>query len=252
MSCLISICPKSLYFAFTLEGCFCWVWNSRLAGICFAAFYRCRSTVSWPPCSWKVSPLCGCAIKSHAFSPWALLHFPLALGARRAAETSVWFSFLSRWSDSWANSCPHPCQSIQPLRVWPSVPHGLQRARPPRPSLAPGACSNLCPSSWWCHTTISSSVVPFSSCLQSSPASGSFLVSQFFAWGSQSIRASASVLPVNTQDWFSLGWTGWISLPSRGLSRVFSNTTVQKQQFLGVHPSSWANSHIHTWLLEKP
>ena len=101
---------------------------------------------------------------------------------------------------------------------------------------------------------ISSSVVPFSSCPQSLPASGSFPMSQLFAWGGQSIRvsASASVLPMNTQDWFPSGWTGWISLPSKGLSRVFSNTTVQKHQFVGTQLSLQSNSHIHTWPLEKP
>ena len=112
-------------------------------------------------------------------------------------------------------------------------PHGLQHARLPCPSPIPGACSNSCPSSWWCHPTISSSVIPFSSCLQPFPASGSFPMSQFFTSGGQSIgaSASASVLPMNIQDWFPLGWTGWISLLSKGLSRVFSNTTVQKHQF---------------------
>ena len=111
--------------------------------------------------------------------------------------------------------------------------HGLQHTRLPCPSPTPRACSNSCSSSWWCHTTISSSVIPFSSHLQSFPASGSFPMSQFFASGGQSIgvSASASVLPMNIQDWFPLGWTGWISLQSKGLSRVFSNTTVQKHQF---------------------
>ena len=110
----------------------------------------------------------------------------------------------------------------------------------PCPSLTPGACSNSCPSSWWCHPTISSSVVPFSSCPQSFPASGSFPMSQFFASCGQSIgvSASASVLPMNIQDWFPLGWTGWISLLSRGLSRVFSNITVQKHQFFSTQLSS--------------
>ena len=105
-------------------------------------------------------------------------------------------------------------------------PHGLLHARLPCPSPTPGACSNSCPSSRWCHPTISSSVVPFSSCLQSFPASGSFPRSQFFASGGQSIGASASVLPMTIQDWFPLGWTGLI-LQSKGLSRVFSSTTVQ-------------------------
>ena len=110
---------------------------------------------------------------------------------------------------------------------------------------------NSCPLSRWCHPTISSSVVTFSSCLQSFPASGSFPVSQLFASGGQSTGASVSILPMNIQDWFPLGWTGWISLQSKGLSRVFSNTTVQKHQFFGAQPSLCSNSHIHTWLLEK-
>ena len=115
-------------------------------------------------------------------------------------------------------------------------PHGLQHARPPCPSPTAGTCSNSCPLSQWCHPAISSSVIPFSSCLQSCPASESFPVSQFFASGDKSIGAlaSASVLPMNIQDWFPLGWTGWISLQSKGLSRVFSNTTVQKHQFFGA------------------
>ena len=107
--------------------------------------------------------------------------------------------------------------------------------------------------SQWCHPTISSSVVPFSSCPQSLPASESFPMSQLFAWGGQSIGVSAlaSLLPMNTQDWSPLGWTGWISLQSKGLSRVFSNTTVQKHQFFSAQHSSQSNSHIHTWPLEK-
>ena len=113
------------------------------------------------------------------------------------------------------------------------LPHELQHARPPCPSPTPGVYSNSCPSSWWCHPAISSSVVPFSSCPQSISASGSFPMSQLFASGGQSIgvSASASVLPMNTQDWSPLGWTGWLSLQSKGLSRVFSNTTLQKHQF---------------------
>ena len=117
--------------------------------------------------------------------------------------------------------------------------HGLQHAGLPYPSPIPGACSDSCPLSWWCHPTITSSVVPFSSCLQSSLASGSFQMSQFFTSGGQSIGVSASalVLPVNIQDWSPLGWTGWISLQSKVLSRVFSNTTVQKHQFFGARLS---------------
>ena len=112
----------------------------------------------------------------------------------------------------------------------------------------------LCPSSRWCHPAISSSVIPFSSCPQSLLASGSFPMSQLFTWGIQSIgvSASASVLPMNNQDLSPSGWTGWISLQSKGLSRVFSNTTVQKHQFFGTQLSSQSNSHMHTWPLEKP
>ena len=112
-------------------------------------------------------------------------------------------------------------------------PHGLQHARLPCPLPSPGVCSNSCPLIWWCHPIVSSSVILFSSCLQSFPASRSFLTSQLFASAGHSIgaSASASVLPVNTQDWFPLGWTGWVSLQSKALSRVFSNTTVQKHQF---------------------
>ena len=133
-------------------------------------------------------------------------------------------------------------------------PHELQHARPPCPSPTPGVHSNSRPSSRWCHPAISSSVVPFSSCPQSLPESESFPMSQPFAWGGQSTRVSAlaSFLPKNTQGWFPLEWTGWISLQSKGLSRVFSNTTVQKHQFLSAQLSSQSNSHIHTWPLEKP
>ena len=136
----------------------------------------------------------------------------------------------------------------------PLQPHESQHARPPGPSPTPGIYSNSCPSSQWCHPAISSSVITFSSCPQSLPASGSFSTSPFFAWGGQSIGvwASASVLPVNTQDWSPSGWTAWISLQSKGLSRVFSNTTAQKHQFVGAQLSSQSDSHIHTWPLEKP
>ena len=118
-------------------------------------------------------------------------------------------------------------------------PHGLQHARLPCPSPSPRPCSNSCPLTHWGHPTISSSVIPFSSCLQSFPASGSFPLDQFFASGGQSIRvsASASAFPMNIQDWYPLGWTGWISLQTKGLSRVFSNSTVQKHQFFGAQLS---------------
>ena len=141
------------------------------------------------------------------------------------------FSSVAQW-------CPTP-QS-----------HGLQHARPPCPSPTPGVYPNSCLLSQWCHPTISSSVIPFSSCLQSFPASGSF---KWITSGGQStgVSALASVLLVNIQDWFPLGWTGWIFLQSKGLSRVFSNTTLQMHQFFGTQLSSRSNSHIHTWPLEK-
>ena len=133
-------------------------------------------------------------------------------------------------------------------------PHESKHARPPCPSPTPGIHPNSCPSSRWCHPSISSSVVPFSSCSQSLPASESFPMSQLFASGGQSIGVSAlaSVLPMNTQDWSPLEWTGWISLQSKGLSRVFTSTTVQKHQFFSAQLSSQSNAHIHTWWLEKP
>ena len=131
--------------------------------------------------------------------------------------------------------------------------HEFQHARPHCPSPTPGVYSNSCPLSRWCHPAISCSVVPSPPAPQSLPASGSFPMSQLFTWGGQSIglSASASVLPVNTQDLSPLGWTGWISLQSKGLTRVFSNTTVQKHQFFGAQFSSQSNSHIHTWPLER-
>ena len=134
-----------------------------------------------------------------------------------------------------------------------SWPHESQHARPPCPSPTPGTYSNSCPSSQWCHPTISFSVVPFSSCLQSFPASGSFQTSQLFTSGGQStgVSALASFLPKKSQGWSS-EWTGWISLQSKGLSRVFSNTTVQKHQFFSAQLSSQFNSHIHTRPQEKP
>ena len=132
-------------------------------------------------------------------------------------------------------------------------PHEQQHASLPCPSVSPWVFSTSRPLSQWCHPAISSSVIPFSSCPQSFPASGSFPVSWLFASGGQSIgvSASASVLPMNIQDWFPLGSTGSISLLSKVLLKVFSNTTVQEHQFFSTQPSLWSNSHIHTWLLEK-
>ena len=154
-------------------------------------------------------------------------------------KTSVQFSSI-------AQLCPTLCD---PMHT-PCVLH----PRPPCPPPTPGVYPNSCPLSWWCHPTISSSVVPFFSCPHSFPASGSFQMSQVFTSGGQSIAVSdsTSILPMNTQDWSPLGWTGWISLQSKGLSRVFSNNTVQKHQFFGGQPSLWSNSPMHTWLLKKP
>ena len=131
--------------------------------------------------------------------------------------------------------------------------HGLQHARIPCPSPTPRAYSNSCPLSQWCHPTISSSVVPFSSHLQSFPASGSLQMTQYFTSGGQSIGVSASpsVLPMNSQDWSPLRWTGWISLQSKGISRVFSNTILQKHQFLGTQLSLYPDSHIHNMTTRK-
>ena len=141
--------------------------------------------------------------------------------------------------------------SVMSDSLWP---HGLQHARPPYPSPTPGVYSNSCPLSRWCHPTISSSVIPFSSHLQSFPASGSFQMSWLFTSGGQSIRASASasVLSINIQDWFSLGLTGLTSLLSKVISRVFPSIIVWKHQFFSAQLSLWSNFHIDTWLLEKP
>ena len=132
-------------------------------------------------------------------------------------------------------------------------PHGLQHTRLLHPPLSARICSYSCPLNWWYYVTISSSVAPFSSCPQSFSASGSYPVSQHFASGGWSIAASAlaSVLPMNIQGWFPLGLTGFISLPSKGLSRIFFSTTIRKYQFFSAQPSLLSNSHIHTWLLEK-
>ena len=169
---------------------------------------------------------------------------------------TVW-KFLKKTKNRaiiWSSNPIPPCIQFSSVQFSPSVvcdslqPQESQHARPPCPSPVPGVHPNSCPSSQWCHPAISSSVVPFSSCPQSLSASESFPMSQLFAWGGQSIGVSAlaSVLPMNTQDWSPLEWTSWISLQSKGLSRVFSNTTVQKHQFFGAQPSSQSNSHIHT------
>ena len=184
--------------------------------------------------------------------------FPFSRGSSQPRDRTQVSDIAGRFFTNWAirealyiiiqfssvtQSCPTLCD-----------PHEVQHTRPPCTSPTPGVHPNSCPSSQWCHPAISSSVIPFSSCPQSLPASESFPMSQLFTWGGQSIgvSASASVFPKNTQDWFPSEWTGWISLQSKGLSRVFSNTTVQKHQFFGTQLSSQSNSHIHTWPQEKP
>ena len=152
-------------------------------------------------------------------------------------------------------SCSMQFSSVQSFsHVWLRDPHESQHARPPCPSPTSGVHSDSCPSSQWCHPAISSSVVPFSSSPQYLQASESFPMSQLFAWGGQSAGVStlASFLPKKLQGWSPSEWTGWISLQSKGLSRAFSNTTVQKHKFFGTQPSSQSNSHIHTWPLAKP
>ena len=165
---------------------------------------------------------------------------------------------VTMWSDKWVSIIVEiilqyisSVESLSHVRFFVTPWTTAQQASL---SPTPAACSNSCPLSLWFHSTISSSVVPFCSCLQSFTASGSFPMSQFFSSGGQSIgvSASASDLPMNIQDWFPLGLTVWISLQPKGLSRVFSTTTVQKHQFFGAQPSSQSNSHIHTWPQEKP
>ena len=182
---------------------------------------------------------------------------PGAMGWGRWGDASYWVHIFScKMSTFWrpnVNMMTIQFSSVAQLCLTLCDPMDCSNNFPvrfPCPSPTPRAYSNSCPSSRWCYQTISSSAIPFSSCLQSFPASGSFPMSQFFASGGQSIEASTSVLPVNIQDWFPLGWTGWISLQFKGLSRVFSNTTVQKQ-FFSTQLSLWSNSHIHIWLLEK-
>ena len=162
----------------------------------------------------------------------------------------IYMIIIHKWTISISSSVQFS-HSVVSDSLWP---HESQHARPPCPIPSPGVHSNSRPLSRWCHPAISSSVVPFSSCPQSLPASQSFPISQLFTWGGQStwVSALASFLPKNTQGWSPLEWSGWISLQSKGLSRVFSNTTVQKHQFFGTQPSSQSNSHIHTWPLEKP
>ena len=162
-------------------------------------------------------------------------------------------SFLMRMKEEIIASCLIQFSSVS--RSCPTFchPHESQHVRPPCPTSTPAVYSNSCPSSWWWHPVISYPVVPFFSCPKSLPATGSFLMSQLFAWSGQSIGVSASapVFPKNTQDWYSLGWTGWISLQAKELSRVFSNITFQKHQYFGAQLSSQSKSYIHAWPLEQ-
>ena len=182
-----------------------------------------------------------------------LVNSPLALtpvpNTAELAPAFLYFSLNYQWRLS-STSCWSVTKSCSAL----CDPMDLQYARLICPPVFPGVCSNSCSLSQWCYLTISSRATCFSFCLQSFPASGSFPMNWLFTSGGQSIGASTSVsvLPVNIQDWFPLELTGLISLHSKGLSRGFSNTTVQKEQFLGSQTSLWSNSHIHTWLLVKP
>ena len=187
---------------------------------------------------WSCSVIRG-SLSSKLTAAWHLLLKRIFLKMDSIVKSFIQFSSVQRPSTVMSDSLQ---------------PHEGQHARPPCPSPTPGVHPNSCASSRCCHPAISSSVIPFFSCPQSLPASGSFPVSQLFTWGGQStgVSASASVPPMNTQDWSPLGWTGWISLQSKGLSRVFSNTTVQKHQFFGPQLSSQSNSHVCIWPLEKP
>ena len=203
------------------------------------------STVSW---SWLFMSIEPGMLSNRFILCCPLLLLPLVFTSMWSLKFISNLHVLSPWSNEVVLIVPYfrdeetQFSSVQFSRSVvsdPLRPHGLQHARPPCPSPTPGVHPNSCPLSWWCHPTISSSAVPFSSCPQSFPASGSFQMSQLFAWGGQSTRVSAStsVLPMNTQDWSPLGWTGWISLQSKGLSRVFSNTTLQKHQFFSTQLS---------------
>ena len=186
-----------------------------------------------------------CLASSIFFQNWNEINAPflekLPINSRNSSDLSVIYTYRCQYVRIMSNFTvlSKSVQFSHSVMSNSLRPHEPQHTRPPCPSPTPGVYSNPCLSSQWCHPTISSSVVPFSFCSQSFPASGSFQMSQLFASGGQSIgvSASTSVLPMNTQDWSPLGWTGWISLQSKGLSRVFSNTTVQKHQFFSTQLS---------------
>ena len=190
-------------------------------------------------------------------TPGPLAFDPLCPGKKQGCPESWREKQGGKYLDLNLNSAVYLISSVQFSRSVvsdSSQPHESQHARPPCPSPTPGVHSDSRLSSQWCHPAISSSVVPFSSCPQSLLASESFPMGQLFAWGGHSTGVStlASFHPKKSQGWSLSEWTGWISLQSKGLSRVFSNTTVQKHQFCGAQPSSQSNSHINTWPLEKP
>ena len=198
------------------------------------------------------------------YCPWnspgqntGVFAFPFSRGSSQPRDRTQVSRIAGKFFTSWATREAYQFSSVQFSRsvVSDSLrPHESQHARPPCPSPTHGVHPDSRPSSGWCHPAISSSIVAFSSCPQSLPASESFPMSQLFTWGVQStgVSALASFLPKKSQGWSPSEWTGWISLQSKGLSRVFSNTTVQKHLFFGSQPSSQSNSHIHTWQLEKP
>ena len=239
------------------QGCF-WIylWPHLLFNSLHDSTPITLVSMLWRPYPWFVS-----AIK---LSPW-LIHLPETFFPRKStyltsSSSNLYSSVISSIKKWQSEHNSLPCFTFPSVQFSRSVvsdslwPHELQHARPPCRSPTPRVHSNSCPSSRWCHPAISSSVVPFSSCPQSLPASDSLPMSQLFPWGGQSTGASAlaSFFPKNTQGWSPSEWTGWISLQSKGLSRVFSKTTVQKHQFFSAQLSSQSNSHIPTWPLEKP
>ena len=220
--------------------------------------YRSSSRSSWPRNQTGIFCIAGefftLTLKANWISSSCLKTSPIPKSSKITLYPVIAAFPIAQHTLAIASSFSSQDQSVHSVVSDSLRLHGLQQARFPCPSPTPGTCSNSCPSSQWCHPIISSSVDPFSFCLQYFLASGAFPMSQFFISSGQSIglSASASVFLMNIQDWFPLGWIGWISLKSKGLSRVFPNTTAQKHQFFGTQLSSQSNSHIHTWPREKP
>ena len=223
---------------FIISGFWCSQPNPSLRKILYQPFKKCFGHCWWSFPRFIISV-------GVAKEWWLSSLFPSAFIDWNASIKQTFFSSTIKFSSG---------QFSRSVVSNSQQPHKPQDSRPPCPSPTPRVYPNPCLLSRWCHPTISSSVMPFSSCPQSFPASGSFPMSQLFTLGDWSVRvsASASVLPMNTQNWSPLRWTGWISLQSKGLSIVFSNTTDQKHQFFSGQLSSRTNSHIHTWPLEKP